>query len=67
MPSIGPGVIELRIHTDREHRLLYLAKLREAVYVLHAFEKKSRKTLKKDVELARKRLAQLAQYGQTGK
>ena len=52
MPTVGPGVREIRIHTLIEHRVLYVAHLAEAVYVLHAFEKRSRKTAKRDVELA---------------
>jgi phage-related protein len=59
MPSVGSGVAEIRIHTAREHRVLYVAKHAEAVYVLHAFEKRSRKTPKMDVDLARKRLSEL--------
>ncbi|HEU4341425.1 MAG TPA: type II toxin-antitoxin system RelE/ParE family toxin [Candidatus Binatia bacterium] len=39
MPRVGPGVQEIRIHTGLEHRVFYLAKLAEGVYVLHAFEK----------------------------
>jgi len=49
MPTIGPGVREIRIHTALEHRVLYVAKFVEAVYVLHAFEKRTRKTPKVDV------------------
>jgi phage-related protein len=56
MPGVGPGVQEIRIHTGAEHRVLYLAKFAEAVYVLHAFEKRTRRTAKEDVELARQRL-----------
>jgi phage-related protein len=59
MPSVGPGVNEIRIHTDVEHRVLYVAKFEEAVYVLHAFEKKSRQTRDKDLALARERLKQV--------
>jgi phage-related protein len=55
MPSIGPGVREVRIHTAVEHRVCYVAKFAEAVYVLHAFEKRTRKTSKHDIELARQR------------
>ncbi|MEK7352608.1 MAG: type II toxin-antitoxin system RelE/ParE family toxin, partial [Nitrospirota bacterium] len=55
MPSIGQGVREIRIHTAVEHRICYVAKLAEAIYVLHAFEKRTRKTSKHDVELARQR------------
>ena len=55
MPSIGPGVREMRIHTEVEHRICYVAKFAEAIYVLHAFEKRTRKTLQHDVGLARQR------------
>lgn len=53
------GVGEIRIHTAVEHRVVYVAKFVEAVYVLHAFEKRSRKTSKRDVDLVRQRLRQL--------
>ncbi len=43
MPSVGLGVQEVRIHTGTEHRVLYVAKFAEAVYVLHAFEKRTRR------------------------
>ena len=55
MRGVGPGVREIRIHTALEHRVLYVAGLAAAVYVLHAFEKRSRKTARDDVELARQR------------
>jgi phage-related protein len=45
MPSVGGGVREIRIHGDNEYRIIYLARLAEVVYVLHAFEKKMQKTL----------------------
>ena len=55
MPSIGPGVSEIRIHTEVEHRVCYVAKFAEAIYVLHAFKKRTRKTSQHDMELARQR------------
>jgi phage-related protein len=55
MASVGPGVQELRIHTGVEHRVFYLAKFEEEVYVLHAFLKKTQKTAQRDLELARQR------------
>jgi len=55
MPSIGPGVREIRIHTAVEHRICYVAKFAEAIYVLHAFEKRTRKTSQYDMERARQR------------
>jgi phage-related protein len=59
MPTIGPGVNEIRIHAGNEYRVIYVARLGEAVYVLHAFEKKSRATRRGDIELARDRLRQV--------
>ena len=44
MSSVGTGVQEIRIRTGREHRVFYIAKFEEGIYVLHAFEKKTRKT-----------------------
>jgi len=57
MAAIGTGVREIRIHTKAEHRVIYIAKFAEAVYVLHAFDKRTRRTRAADVELARRRLA----------
>lgn len=59
MPTVGPGVQEIRIHTTKEHRVIYVAKFTEGVYVLHAFEKRSRKTPKREIDLARERLQTL--------
>jgi phage-related protein len=56
MPSVGLGVQEIRIHTGTEHRVLYIAKFGEAVYVLHAFEKRTRRTVKDHLDRARRRL-----------
>lgn len=57
MASVGHGVGEIRIHSGVEHRVFYGAKFEEAIYVLHAFEKRTRQTRQADLELARKRLA----------
>jgi phage-related protein len=56
MPSIGMGVNEIRVRAGGAFRLVYVAKFPEAVYVLHVFEKKSRKTSGTDIALARRRL-----------
>ena len=61
MPSIGLGVNEIRVRAGNAYRLIYVARFSEAVYVLHAFEKKSRKTSKPDLELARKRFRTMVQ------
>jgi len=55
--AVGAGVIEIRIHEDGEFRVILVAKFQEAVYVLHAFQKKSQKILKKDILIARNRYA----------
>jgi phage-related protein len=60
MQAIGPGAREIRIHVLGEWRIIYVARFREIVYVLHAFQKKSRKTSRQDIALARER------YRQTG-
>jgi phage-related protein len=57
MPGVGPGVAEIRLHADGEQRVLYVAKFPEAVYVLHVFEKATRRSRHLDLALARKRLA----------
>jgi phage-related protein len=59
MAQVGPGVREIRIRGDGEYRVLYLATRPEAVYVLHAFAKKSRHTRSLDLDLARTRLKEL--------
>lgn len=55
MPSIGSGVNEIRVRAGGAYRVIYVAKFAEAVYVLHAFQKKSRRTPRIDVELAKQR------------
>lgn len=57
--EVGSGAIEIRIHALGEWRVVYVAKFAEAVYVLHAFEKKSRKTRQADIELARRRYREI--------
>jgi phage-related protein len=61
MPSVGLGVNEIRVRDGGAFRVIYIAKFPEAVYVLHAFQKKARKTPKADVELARRRFRELVQ------
>ncbi len=59
MSTVGAGVTEIRIRGRLEHRVLYIAKFAEAVYVLHAFEKKTQKTPRADLDIARCRLRDL--------
>ena len=55
MTTVGPGVREIRIQTDLAHRVLYVAAFAEGVYVLHAFEKRTRKTPPHELKVARSR------------
>jgi phage-related protein len=57
MPIIGPGTYELHLQTDNAYRVFYIAKFQEAVYVLHAFQKKTQKTSKQDITLGQQRYA----------
>jgi phage-related protein len=60
MPTIGAGVMELRIWDEAgTFRVLYIAKFEDAVYVLHCFKKKTPQTSQPDIELARKRFKEL--------
>lgn len=64
MPTIGPGVREIRIHIAGAHRVFYVATRAEAVYVLHAFEKKTQKTSARDVAIGRERFRALGKARQ---
>jgi phage-related protein len=60
MPSIGKGVEEIRVWDDSgTFRVIYTTRLIDAVYVLHAFQKKSQAIARRDIEIARKRYAEL--------
>ena len=64
MPTVGPGVREIRIHVGVAHRVFYVATRAEAIYALHAFEKKTRKTAARDLEIGRDRFRALGQLRQ---
>ena len=60
MPSIGKGVEEIRIWDDAgTYRVIYTARMADAVVVLHAFQKKTQTTSKRDLEITKERYAQL--------
>lgn len=63
MPAVGSGAYEIRIQVEGEWRVIYVAKLARAVYALHAFQKKTRKTLQADIEIARARYARAKEQG----
>ena len=61
MPAIGKGVEEIRVsESSGAYRVIYLARRADAVYVLHAFHKKTQTTPKKDLEIAKKRFGELS-------
>ena len=56
VPSVGPGAYEIRVRDEAgAFRVIYMGKFAHAVYVLHAFQKKTRKTSRADIALARSR------------
>lgn len=60
LSAAGKGVKEIRIWDDAgTFRVIYVAKLEDAVYVLHCFQKKTQRTSKADIELARDRYKSL--------
>jgi phage-related protein len=57
--GVGSGAYEIRLHVLGEWRVIYVAKFAGTVYVLHAFQKKTQKTRKEDIELAARRYKQI--------
>ena len=61
MTTVGKGVEELRVRdAGGAYRVIYIARLKDGVYVLHAFKKTTQKTSKADIELAQARLSGLS-------
>ena len=62
MKTIGQGVREIRIREKcGQFRVIYLASMEDSVYILHAFQKKARKSSRSDIKLARKRLREIGE------
>jgi phage-related protein len=60
MTTVGPGVREIRVRdASGAFRILFVANLEDAVYVLHAFAKKARQTPDRDLALAKSRFREL--------
>ena len=56
MSNVGPGACEIRVRDPHgAYRVIYVAKFTDAVYVLHAFQKKTQKTARADLDLAMQR------------
>jgi phage-related protein len=63
MPTVGVGVQEIRVWDESgTYRMLYVAKFEEAVYLLHVFEKRSQKTAKGHIQLAKSRYTDLLKW-----
>jgi phage-related protein len=61
VPTVGAGVREIRVSVGDEYRVFYVTNIGRAVYVLHAFAKKTRKTSQADINIGRRRLNELKQ------
>ena len=60
MPAIGSGIEEIRVwESTGTYRVIYTARMANAVYVLHAFQKKTSRTRKEDLDLAARRYQQV--------
>ncbi len=59
MPSVGPGVREIRMRMRGAWRVIYVDNRESAVYVLHAFEKKTQRTSKRDMAAIESALKEL--------
>ena len=56
LPSVGPGVFELRDQDERAwYRLIYLSRVHDVINILHCFEKKGREMPRRDFETAKRR------------
>jgi phage-related protein len=64
MPAVGQGVREIRVReASGAYRIIYVATFAEAVFVLHAFQKKTQRTAQRDIVLAQTRFKQLRRGG----
>lgn len=60
MSTVGNAAREIRIRDDAgAFRVMYVAKFDEAVYVLHVFQKKTQKTARRDLDLAKTRYREM--------
>ena len=55
LKEVGSGAYEVRVHLEGAWRVIYVAKFDKAIYVLHAFQKKTQRTAQSDIELAARR------------
>lgn len=62
MHTVGRSTFEIRVRTGDAYRIFYVAKFEEAVYVLHAFQKKTQKTSRQDLEIGRQRYREMLRH-----
>ena len=55
LKEAGAGAYEIRVHLDGAWRVIYVVKFEKAIYVLHAFQKKTQRTARSDIDLAARR------------
>jgi phage-related protein len=60
--TIGKHARQLTIKSKDSYRVIYVVKFADAIYVLHAFKKKTEGTAKKEYTTAKQRYKQLEQY-----
>jgi phage-related protein len=65
MSVVGAGVQEIRIRTENAYRIFYVARFDEVVYILHAFQKKTQKTSKQDIQIGQQRYLQMIEHRKT--
>ena len=60
MTTVGESVYEIRVkEPSGAFRVIYIAKFEKFIYVLHCFQKQTQRTLKKDIDLAKRRFQEL--------
>jgi len=60
METVGAGVYELKERDERTwYRAIYVSKVNDVIYVLHCFQKQSRKTDRRDLNVAKERLSRV--------
>lgn len=60
MPSLGIGCHELRLKDKTGiYRVFYFLKIKDEILIFHAFQKKTEKTLQREIETGRKNLKEL--------
>lgn len=68
MNMVGAGALEIRISDQSGiYRVIYVAKLKDAIYVLHCFQKKTQQTSQKDIDIAKARYETLMNKRSTKK